>query len=304
MARISPRAQRSRRTALLISAVLVTLLIILTSYAIAADPMPPADIGDPTASATDERPLDWAIADHDQAAPSDDVPMATGSGPIGIEDGVIADGETVSPFDTEHPAITNLDPDLRTALRSAAADANADGVETVITSGWRSRRYQQALLDEAVVTYGSEEEARRWVNTPDESTHVTGDAVDVGYTDADYWLIQYGNDYGLCQIYANEIWHFELAVEPGEACPVPLTDATSARSGGSTGLTSERDNPGTTSSTMTFDPVTKRDGNRPATRSRPHVEIVRAAPRPVRTERLSSTADAGLCLGPPDDQKV
>ena len=27
-------------------------------------------------------------------------------------------------------------------------------------------------------------------------------------TDADDWLIQHGSDYGLCQTYANEMWHF------------------------------------------------------------------------------------------------
>ena len=62
--------------------------------------------------------------------------------------------------------------------------------------------------------------------TPDESAHVTGDAVDVGPTDAMYWLARHGSDHGLCQTYANEIWHFELAVEPGGRCPAPAADPT------------------------------------------------------------------------------
>jgi LAS superfamily LD-carboxypeptidase LdcB len=140
-------------------------------------------------------------------------------------DGYIADGDSVSPFDSADPAVTNLDPALLAAIRQAATDANADGIAMVITSGWRSERYQQALLDQAIITYGSEAEARKWVNTPDKSTHVTGHAVDVGPTDADSWLRQHGADYGLCQTYANEMWHFELMIAPGGACPSPITDA-------------------------------------------------------------------------------
>lgn len=57
-----------------------------------------------------------------------------------------------------------------------------------VTSGWRSPRYQPSLLDEAIREYGSEAETRKRVNTPEKSTHVTGRAVDVAYTDADSWL--------------------------------------------------------------------------------------------------------------------
>jgi D-alanyl-D-alanine carboxypeptidase len=39
-----------------------------------------------------------------------------------------------------------------------------------------------------VSTYGSEEEALRYVSTPDKSAHVTGDAVDIGPTNAHSWL--------------------------------------------------------------------------------------------------------------------
>ena len=77
--------------------------------------------------------------------------------------------------------------------------------------------------------YGSLEEARKWVSTPELSAHVTGDAIDIGYTDADSWLMQHGADYGLCQIYSNEIWHFELATTPGGDCPPQLADASGNR---------------------------------------------------------------------------
>jgi len=129
------------------------------------------------------------------------------------------------PAGSDRPAITNLDPDLLAAVRAAARDARKDGVELTISSGWRSRAHQQRLLDEAVAKYGSEEEALRYVSTPDASAHVTGDAVDIGPTAADDWLIQHGADYGLCQTFANEIWHFELATVPGGRCPDMLPDS-------------------------------------------------------------------------------
>ncbi len=140
-------------------------------------------------------------------------------------DGYIVDGEELYPFGSDHPAVGNLAPELPKAVRHAATDAARDGVALIITSGWRSVRYQQSLLDAAIAQYGSEAEARRWVNTPEKSTHVTGKAVDIGPTAADLWLRQHGNRYGLCQIYANEMWHYELATEPGGICPRPIADA-------------------------------------------------------------------------------
>lgn len=145
---------------------------------------------------------------------------------VSQDDGYIADGQELSPFDESVPAITKLDPDLLAALQWAATDAEADGIVMVVNSGWRSETYQQALLDEAVVTYGSEAEARKWVDTPEGSNHVKGTAVDIGPEEADAWLIENGSAYGLCQTYANEIWHFQLMTEPGGTCPPPVTDAT------------------------------------------------------------------------------
>ncbi|WP_380282136.1 M15 family metallopeptidase [Kitasatospora purpeofusca] len=150
-------------------------------------------------------------------------PTPTATGPEA--DGEIPDGRAPSPFDTATPAVGNLDGPLREALQRAATDARAQRIEMTVTSGWRSKAYQQRLLDRAVTRYGSLEQARQFVNTPDKSAHVTGKAVDVGPTDADYWLIQHGARYGLCQVYANEIWHFELLTRPGGTCPALLQDA-------------------------------------------------------------------------------
>lgn len=155
---------------------------------------------------------------------------AGGSGaegpPVGeSEDGSLPEGTDLSPFDTEHVAIRKLDAGLLAAVRAAAEDARHAGVELRVTSGWRSKRYQQRLFDEAVVRYGSAEEARRLVSTPEKSAHVIGKAIDIGPTDAADWLIRNGADHGLCQAYANEMWHFELLTSPGGTCPVPRADA-------------------------------------------------------------------------------
>lgn len=149
------------------------------------------------------------------------------SGPAGgeIDDRVSLDN-------TDLPALARLDPVLLMALHAAAADAKSSGVDVYVTSGWRSAAYQQRLFDEAVTRYGSTDEARRWVQTPGNSKHVTGRAVDIGPTDAADWVIRHGNDYGLCQTYANEMWHFEMAIAPGGTCPVPLNDPSNERAEG------------------------------------------------------------------------
>jgi len=144
---------------------------------------------------------------------------------LGEAGGAVPDGTTV--FDNEIPGVANLDSALLGALRRAATDAAADGVEFVVDSGWRSPAYQERLLREAVSKYGSAEEAARWVATPTTSAHVSGHAVDVGPSDAAAWLSDHGAAYGLCQTYGNEPWHYELrheAVDHG--CPPMYSDPT------------------------------------------------------------------------------
>ena len=96
-----------------------------------------------------------------------------------------------------------------------------------VESGWRSPEHQAQLLREAVSKYGSEEEAARWVASPKTSPHVSGDAVDIGPAAATTWLSEHGAEYGLCQIYGNEPWHFELRVEAvDQGCPPEYADPT------------------------------------------------------------------------------
>ena len=146
---------------------------------------------------------------------------------IGPADGLTGD-DRVSLDDDDDPAIANLDPALLDAMRRAAADAfAAEGIPFYVTSGWRSPEMQQQLLDQAVRDYGSAEEAARWVASPQTSQHVSGDAIDIGDFDATYWLSLNGAAYGLCQIYANERWHFELRPDaPTAGCPEQYPDPT------------------------------------------------------------------------------
>jgi zinc D-Ala-D-Ala carboxypeptidase len=135
--------------------------------------------------------------------------------------GAVPDDASV--FDDGIPGVANLDADLLGALRRAATDAADDGVELFVNSGWRSPKYQERLLREAVSEYGSAEEAARWVATPAKSAHVSGDAVDIGPTEAAEWLSEHGAEYGLCRIYGNEPWHFELRPR---GCPAMYADPT------------------------------------------------------------------------------
>ncbi len=144
---------------------------------------------------------------------------------LGEADGAVPSGTTV--FDDGIPGVAKLDSDLLGALRRAATAAADDGIKVFVDSGWRSAQYQERLLQEAVSKYGSEAEAAHWVATPDTSAHVSGDAVDIGPDDAAAWLSDHGAGYGLCQIYGNEPWHYELRPEAvAHGCPPSYADPT------------------------------------------------------------------------------
>ncbi|WP_396450111.1 M15 family metallopeptidase [Leucobacter aridicollis] len=168
-----------------------------------ADGAPNAGTAPPSQQA-DGEPVGVPAPPHDAAPASGDLPAGT------------------SVFATGLQGIDGLDPDLLAALRDAASDS---GIEFTITSGWRSQHDQQQLLAEAIVEYGSEAEAARWVATPETSVHVRGEAVDLGPWEATEWLAEVGAGYGLCRLYDNEPWHFELvASAPTSGCPALLPD--------------------------------------------------------------------------------
>lgn len=171
-----------------------------------------------------QQSMDAAAASSGAKPPATGAPAAPPAEP-GEADGVLPDEGKPTVFDDRLPAVAKLKPELLTALRAAATDAEAAGIVIKVNSGWRSAVLQEKLLEDATVQYGSREEASRWVATPEESEHVSGDAVDLGSYDALEWLSVNGAVYGLCQIYENEPWHYELrpsAIEEG--CPAMYAD--------------------------------------------------------------------------------
>ncbi len=179
----------------------------------------------PSSSSTAASPIDVLLTEHRGRPSEPPGPPRQHRDALGEADSAVPDGTTV--FDDEVPGVANLDPALLGALRQAATAAAVEGVELFVDSGWRSPEYQEQLLREAVSEYGSEAEAARWVATPNRSAHVSGDAVDIGPSDATAWLSERGAEYGLCQIYGNEPWHYELRPEAGDhGCPPLYADPT------------------------------------------------------------------------------
>lgn len=151
-------------------------------------------------------------------------PAPTDASQLTDDDGYIPDGTSLT-LDSDLPAIQRLDPELLEALRAANRVAvDERGTTITIVDGWRSLGYQEYLFDSAVKKYGSEHEAERWAKRGADSSHVSGEAVDIGTADAMDFLNRFGSEWGLCQTYANEAWHFELATTPGGECPAMEAD--------------------------------------------------------------------------------
>jgi zinc D-Ala-D-Ala carboxypeptidase len=219
----APRTgRRTRSTVFAVLVVVVAALVGVLGYRSLAGSSSSATapiVADPST----HRPHDSLRGDRPGDLPGQ--PQGDRHGAPGVADGEVPDGVTV--FDDAYPAVANLDPALLGALRQAATDAAGDGVKFYVNSGWRSREHQEQLLDEAISKYGSKEKAARWVGTSTTSAHVSGDAVDIGPSDATAWLSEHGAEYGLCQIYRNEPWHYELRPEAiDHGCPPVYADLT------------------------------------------------------------------------------
>lgn len=123
--------------------------------------------------------------------------------------------------DEIHPLLTER-------FNTAAAFAKADGITLYITSGFRSLDRQEVLFAQAVEKYGNETEAAKWVLPPQYSHHPQGLAIDVNYPGdkpGALWLENNGSRFGLCRVYANEWWHFEGVIAPGQSCPPLASNA-------------------------------------------------------------------------------
>ncbi len=124
--------------------------------------------------------------------------------------------------------VTELHALLSARFAVAKSFARADGVTLTLTSGFRSLERQSMLFDREVVIRGSETEAAKWVLPPQFSHHPQGLAIDVNYPGdklGAYWLERHGSRFGLCRVYANEWWHFEGVIAPGERCPAMAPNA-------------------------------------------------------------------------------
>jgi zinc D-Ala-D-Ala carboxypeptidase len=172
----------------------------------------------PSDSATQALAIGAGATAASIGAPADQT-LAIGGAAIDTWNGWLPEGRTFSPFDTTSQPVARLDSSLLQAIQDAARTAQAQGVDIVLTSGWRSKGFQERLFDGAVRQYGSVDVAAKFVASPDVSKHVTGEAVDVTGTGASDWLIRNGPRFGLCQIYANENWHFERVVDQDGRCP-------------------------------------------------------------------------------------
>jgi zinc D-Ala-D-Ala carboxypeptidase len=211
-ARTTTRRLRIRR----IGVAGLLAVIVAIAAALGSESLVSSSLTVPSPSTAPSRPSGASPAHRSHNEPRD---------ALGEAGGALPDGTTV--FDDEVPGVANLDPALLRALRRAATDAAADGVEFVVNSGWRSPAYEDQLRREAIAKYGSEAEAARWVATGTTSPHVSGDAVDVGPAHATPWLSAHGAAYGLCQIYGNEPWHYELRPDAtAHGCPRMYSDPT------------------------------------------------------------------------------
>ena len=122
---------------------------------------------------------------------------------------------------TSIPGVANLDPASarapcarrrRTPLTTASSSTSTVAGVPPRTRNSCSARRSRSTARKRRLPDGSP--------PPDTSPHVSGDAVDIGPSDATAWLSEHGAGYGLCQIYGNEPWHYELRPEAVDhGCP-------------------------------------------------------------------------------------
>ena len=123
---------------------------------------------------------------------------------------------------------SDLNVHVKNRFLAAQSEARKEGINLVITSGFRTADRQEYLFQRAIQKYGSEKEASKWVLPPDKSHHPDGIALDVNYPgnpSDTKWLEVNGYKYGLCRVYKNEWWHFEPVIAPGEKCPPLVANA-------------------------------------------------------------------------------
>ena len=137
-------------------------------------------------------------------------------------------GSALTESGTATGEVIEIHPLLAVRFAAAQRAAALEGVNLYITSGFRTRTRQEILFANAIKKYGNETEAAKWVLPPQFSHHPRGLAIDVNYPkdpSGAKWLEDNGARFGLCRVYANEWWHFEGVIAPGQACPVMAENA-------------------------------------------------------------------------------
>lgn len=154
-------------------------------------------------------------------------------------------GKAFVPKDIVHAAVkqkygnTTVSRALNEALVALFEAAKADGIELVLSSGYRDYGFQASLYQQQVKKVGAKE-ANRWVAKPGESEHQTGLAVDITaesvglkltqdfeQTEEFEWLKQHAPDYGFILRYPQdkesetgysyEPWHWRYLGHPEAA---------------------------------------------------------------------------------------
>lgn len=107
--------------------------------------------------------------------------------------------------------VNALDADFQSRLDALMRDAQAQGHNIGIGSGYRTPERQAQLYQEAVEKYGSEAEARKHVAPPGHSFHNKGLAADLSYSspEAQRWVAANAGNYGLHFPMSYENWHVE-----------------------------------------------------------------------------------------------
>ncbi|QUQ71072.1 M15 family metallopeptidase [Kutzneria sp. CA-103260] len=106
--------------------------------------------------------------------------------------------------------LSGLTPGTRAAFIAARYSALWHDAQLIgLTSGHRMYAEQREMFDEALRRHGSVSAARHWVLPPEESSHVSGRALDIRPTEGARWLEHHGDRFGLYRTYDNEWWHFE-----------------------------------------------------------------------------------------------
>lgn len=125
---------------------------------------------------------------------------------------------------TRPDSFSGMNGDFSNALAQMFASAPPEiQAQLQVSSGYRSPERQAQLWAEALKKYGSPEVARKWVAPPGNSQHNHGNAADLRFLspDAQAWVHQNAQNYGLSFPLSNENWHIELAGARGGGHTAP-----------------------------------------------------------------------------------